>query len=238
MGKKRKRHGKPLNKTSSRETPAVLEKPEGRKKKKKQPVPKKLEHPNWLLTGLAGAGMALTAYLVLTILLDKPPLYCEEGSSCDMVQQSRWGTFLGAPIALWGFLTYATLAYIGLRVRDPVSHWKSAWLVSLAGLGYSVYLTAISLLVIEATCIYCLISLSIMAVIFGVVIFQRPAGLPGLNYTTWAGKTILVTILIIGGMHLHYSGVFDPAAGPEDPYLRGLAENLSQENAVFYGAFW
>jgi len=33
-------------------------------------------------------------------------------------------------------------------------------------------------------------------------------------------------------------GVFDPAAGAEDPYLRGLAEHLSQEKAVFYGAFW
>ena len=54
----------------------------------------------------------------------------------------------------------------------------------------------------------------------------------------WAGKTIIVTMLIIGGIHLHYSGVFDPAAGPEDPYLRGLAEHLSQEKTVFYGAFW
>jgi len=37
---------------------------------------------------------------------------------------------------------------------------------------------------------------------------------------------------------MHYSGVFDPAAGPEDPYLRGLAEHLSKEKAVIYGAFW
>ena len=77
-----------------------------------------------------------------------------------------------------------------------------------------------------------------MAVIFGVIIFQRPAELPDFNYMAWAGKTIVVTMVIIGGIHLHYSGVFDSAAGPEDPYLRGLAEHLSQEKAVIYGAFW
>ena len=182
--------------------------------------------------------MVLTAYLVLTSWLGQSPLYCDEGSPCDIVQQSRWGTFLGIPTAFWGFLTYATLAYIGFRVRHPVWHWKSAWTVSMVGLGYSVYLTAISLLVIGATCAYCFASLSIIAVTFGVIIFQRPAGLPDFKYTAWAGQTIAMALVIVGGMHLHYSGVFDPAAGMEDPYLRGLAEHLSRENAVFYGASW
>jgi len=238
LGKKRKRKGTSQTKPTSRMEAPVREKPEVPKKKKQQVDLKKREHPNWLLTGLAGAGMALTAYLVLTSWLDKPPLLCAQGSSCDIVQQSRWGTFLGAPTALWGFLTYAVLLYIGIRVRNPGLHWKSAWTVSLAGLGYSVYLTAISLIVIEAACVYCLASLSIMAVIFAVVIVQRPTGLPDFNFAAWAGQTIVVTMVIIGGMHLHYSGVFDPAAGAEDPYLRGLAEHLSQETAVFYGAFW
>jgi uncharacterized membrane protein len=238
LGKKRKRKGTSQKKTTSREETPVREKPEVQKKKKRQTDLKKREHPNWLLTGLAGAGMALTAYLVLTSWIDKPPLLCAQGSSCDLVQQSRWGTFLGAPTALWGFLTYAALLYIAIRVRNPGSHWKSAWTVSLAGLGYSIYLTAISLLVIEAACVYCLVSLSIMAVIFAVVIVHRPAGLRDFNFAAWAGQTIVVTMVIVGGMHLHYSGVFDPAVGEEDPYLRGLAEHLSQENAVFYGAFW
>jgi uncharacterized membrane protein len=238
LGKKRKGHKPLTEKPASRAETQLREKPTRQKKKKQQPVPQKREHPNWPLTALAGAGMALTAYLVLTALLDKPPLYCDEGSTCDIVQQSRWGTFLGLPTAFWGFLTYATLAYIGFRVRNPGLHWKSAWTVSIVGLGYSVYLNTISLLVIEAMCAYCLASLSIMAVIFGVVFFQRPAGLPDFKYPAWAGQTIAITLVIIGGMHLHFSGVFDPAAGPEDPYLRGLAEHLSQEKAVMYGAFW
>ena len=148
------------------------------------------------------------------------------------------GAFLGLSTAFWGFLTCAILAYIGFRVRNPGLHWKSAWTVSLVGLGYSVYLNIISLFVIEAVCAYCLASLSIMAVIFGVVMFQRPEWLPHFRFSTWAGKTIVIVMVIVGGMHLHYSGVFDPAAGPENPYLRGLAEHLTQIKAVIYGAFW
>ena len=207
-------------------------------KKRKQPVLKKRERPNWPLTVLAGTGMVLTAYLVLTFWLGQSPLYCDEGSSCDVVQQSRWGTFMGIPTAFWGFLTYATLAYIGFRVRNPVWHWKSAWTISLVGLGYSAYLTAISLLVIEATCAYCITSLSIIVVTFGVIIYQRPHELPDFKYVVWTGQTIAMVLIFVGGMHLHYSGVFDPAAGREDPYLRGLAEHLSRENAKFYGALW
>ena len=135
-------------------------------------------------------------------------------------------------------MTYAILAYIGFRVRKQGLHWKAAWIVSLVGLGYSIYLNTISLFVIEAACAYCLASLSIMAVIFGMVMFQRPKGLPNFRFVRWVGETMVIVIVFVGVMHLHYSGVFDPAAGPDDPYLRGLAEHLAREKAVVYGASW
>ncbi|MBI5665597.1 MAG: vitamin K epoxide reductase family protein [Nitrospirae bacterium] len=234
MGKKNKGQKKP---SPPEETP-VKEQSADRKTRKKQPALQKPEGPNMPLTGLAVTGMLLTAYLALTVWLGHPPLYCKEGSSCDIVQRSRWGTFLTLPTAFWGFLTYTTLAYIGLRVRNPMSHWKSAWTVSMAGFGYSIYLIAISLFVIKATCVYCIVSFLIMAGIFGVVTFQRPKDLPKFNFTAFARQTVIITAVIIGGMHLHYSGIFDPAAGPEDPYLKGLAEHLTQDKAILYGAYW
>jgi uncharacterized membrane protein len=238
LGKKKKRQGASQKKQSSLEETSVKEKPADRKKKKKKPVLHKLENPNWLLTGLAGAGMVLTAYLALTAWLDTPPLYCEDGSSCDIVQRSRWGTFLLMPTAFWGFLTYAALVYIGVQVRNTKSHWTSAWTVSMVGLGYSVYLIVISLFVIEAACAYCIASFSIMSVIFGVVTFQRPKELPKFNFAAFAKQTIIITAVIVGGMHLHYSGIFDSSAGPEDPFLKGLVDHLTQEKAIMYGAYW
>jgi len=197
-----------------------------------------MKKPNWILTGLAAAGMILTAYLVITGWLDNAPLLCDDGSSCDIVQQSRWGTFLMLPTALWGFLTYATLFYIGIRVRNIGLHWKSAWTVSMIGLGYSIYLITISMLVIEAACAYCIASFIIMSVIFGLVTFQRPRNLPKSYFMAFAKQTVIITVVIVGGIHLHYSGIFDPKAGPEDPYLKGLAEHLAEDKAILYGTYW
>lgn len=241
MGKKKKKKQKqnqPLKASPVEEEVRAQEKPQKRKKIKKPAVPKKLEKPNWTLTGLAIAGMALTAYLTLLHWFGQTPLYCEAGSTCDLVQQSRWGTFLYMPTAFWGFLTYAALGHIGFRFRDRASHWKWAFMVSFIGLGYSIYLISISLFVIKAACYYCLASFAIMTVTFGVVISQRPKDLPDLNIGAWAKQAAVVAVVIIAGMHLHYSGVFDSGAGAEDPYLQGLAQHLVKEDAMMYGAFW
>lgn len=238
VGKKKKPKKISEKKITAPESPADEGKHERRKKRKRPSVPRMREHPNWPLTGLAVTGMVLTAYLTVTSWLGQSPLYCDQGSSCDVVQHSRWGTFFGIPTSLLGFLAYATLGHIGYRVRRVELHWKSAWTISLIGFGYSVYLNLVSLLVIEAACAYCLASLTIMTAIFGVVTFQRPEGLPDLNFKMIAAQAAIAAAVIIGGMHLHYSGVFDSSAGPEDPFLRGLAEHLSKEEAVMYGAYW
>ncbi len=197
-----------------------------------------MKGPNWILTGLATAGMILTAYLVIAGWLDNAPLLCDDGSSCDIVQQSRWGTLFMLPTALWGFLTYATLFYIGIRVRNIRLHWEFAWTVSMIGLGYSMYLITISVLVIEAACAYCIASFIIMSVIFGVVTYQRPKNLSKSFFMAFAKQTVITVVVIVGGIHLHYSGVFDSKAGPEDPYLKGLAEHLTEDKAILYGAYW
>lgn len=226
-----------MDKKTKKQKPALKESPAEKKKYKKPQIPKVLDKPNWALTGLAGAGMLLTAYLTLIYWFGQKPLFCDAGSTCEIVQQSRWGTFLKLPTAFWGFLTYTALAYIGLKIRDRASHWKAAWTVSLIGFVYSIYLISISLFVIKATCFYCLASFLIMTIIFIVVTSQR-AWLPDLNFVTWARQAAIVAVVLIGGMHLHYSGIFDSGAGPVKPYLQGLAEHLVKEDAVMYGAYW
>lgn len=199
---------------------------------------KTLEGPNRILSGLAALGMALTAYLVITGWLDNAPLLCEDGSTCEIVQKSRWGTLLMLPTSLWGFFTYATLFYIGFNVRNIAFHWKSASTVSMIGFGYSLYLIAISIFVIEAACAYCIASFLIMSAIFGVVTYQRPKNLSQSYLIAFAMQAVVITVIFIGGIHLHYSGIFDSKAGPEDPYLKGLAEYLTEDDAKLYGAFW
>ncbi|MDO8283213.1 MAG: vitamin K epoxide reductase family protein [Thermodesulfovibrionia bacterium] len=237
MGKKDKKQKEALNKSSVVEETQIQEEPAKKKKFKKPQIPKYLDKPNWTLTGLAAAGMILTAYLSLIHWFGQKPLLCNEGSTCSIVQGSRWGTFLLLPTAFWGFLTYTALAFIGFKIRNRASHWKAAWTVSLIGFAYSIYLVSISIFVIKATCIYCLASFSIMTIIFIVMTSQR-SWLPNLNFASWARQAAIVAVIIIGGMHLHYSGIFYSGAGPEKPYLQGLVAHLVKEDAKMYGAFW
>ncbi len=236
-GKRRERTGQPARseaKSPRTETKSTRTETKGTR----DAPPRRRRLPDWPLLALALAGMALSGYLALTGLLGAQPAYCTEGSACDIVQASRWGTLLGMPTALWGFGLYAVLGYIAWRVRDPRHHWQWAWLLALVGLAYSVYLTAVSVLVLEATCAYCLASLALLAAIFAVLTVRKPAPLPGFSWPVWGGQAAALAAVLVVGLHLHYSGVFDPAAGPEDPYLKALTRHLDETGAVFYGAYW
>lgn len=194
--------------------------------------------PNWPLLVPAALGMALALYLSLTAWFGSHALYCGEGSDCDLVQSSHWSTLLGLPIAFWGFLHYSVVCYVALRVKRADLHWAYAWIASLVGLGISLYLTAVSIFSIGATCTYCLGSLAIMASLFGVVIWQRPEEHPDWSWPSWLLQTGGATAAIVLSLQLHFSGYFDPATGPEDPYLSALAVHLSEVDARFYGASW
>ncbi|MDH4246770.1 MAG: vitamin K epoxide reductase family protein [Deltaproteobacteria bacterium] len=194
--------------------------------------------PNIPVLVLAGLGMALAGYLTLSSWLGTAPVACGEGSSCDLVQSSRWGRFLGLPMAFWGFLTYTALAWTALRVKRAGLHWQACWLISLAGVGISLYLTLISLVVIEAACPYCLVSLGLMVALLGVSLWQRPAFGPEFSWSVWVGQSLGGAVALVLLLHLHYSGVFSPSAGPEDPFLRELSVHLSDTGAKFYGAEW
>jgi uncharacterized membrane protein len=193
--------------------------------------------PNWLLLILAVAGMLLTAYLSYAAWQEKLVAGCTVGDPCDIVLSSRWSTLFGMPTSFWGFLTYALLAAIAWNKRSE-PQWKLAWIVSLIGFSYSLYLTAISFLVLNAACPYCLTSLGLMGAIFAVVVFQRPAKLPAFNWGWWLAKTGGTALILIAVLHLHYAGYWGKTPGPEDPWIRGLAEHLTTTNAKFYGASW
>jgi uncharacterized membrane protein len=201
-------------------------------------APERMKLPNWPLLTLAVVGMCIAGYLSYTAWSGSRAAFCEAGGGCDVVQTSRWATFLGAPTAFWGFLTYAVLAYVALRVRRAAVHWQLAWLVALVGWGVSVYLTAVSVLALEATCAYCLASLGVLTAILALLVWQRPEGISHFAWPGWLMQTGAVAVVAVAGMHFLYSGVLDRSSGPEDPNLRGLAMRLSESGAKFYGAYW
>ncbi len=185
------------------------------------------------LLGLAVVGILLTSYLTYTAWFEAHPAFCTDGSGCDLVQSSRWSTFLGIPMAFWGFLTYVVIANIVWPGHLMNRNWRPLLYVALVGFCISAYLTIVSVVEIEATCPWCLASFGIITSILVVTILRRPS--------EWIGtlkEGLVIAVLIVGGLHLHFSGVFDPSAGPEDPQLQALAVHLTESGAKFFGAYW
>ena len=194
--------------------------------------------PNWPLLGLALIGMGLTIYLTATAWAGKEVAGCTVGSGCDVVLNSRWATLFGLPTSLWGFLAYASLGGIAFIKRSDI-HWKSAWIVALVGVFYSVYLTSVSIFKLDAACPYCLTSLSLMLASLGTVSYQLPKDLTGFSWVSWTLKTAPAGLILVLALHLNYTGIGGETPGVvEDSKLRSLAEHLTKADAKFYGAFW
>ena len=191
-----------------------------------------------LLLVLCVAGTLLTAYLSYVAWFGEHALYCSEGSSCDLVQSSRWSWLLGLPMAFWGLLTYLLLAALCWRRRTKGSAWGPALFVAICGVAISTYLTAISVLVIEATCGYCLASFGIIMAILVLIALRRPERNTRFAWASSLGAPLLASVLIVAGLHAHYSGLFDAAAGPEKPSIKALAMHLADSDVKFYGAYW
>ena len=195
--------------------------------------------PNVPLLALSAVGIAIAGYLTYTGWTGSAAAFCAEGEGCDIVQSSRWAMFLGLPTAFWGLATYATLGAIAWRERRTSAQWQWASLVGLAGWGVSVYLTGVSVFVLDATCPYCLASLGIFTAILALLWWQRGAAVPG-AWRRALAQGATVAVVTIGVMHVQAGGglVSGDVAGGEDPYLRGLATRLAASGAAFYGASW
>src|SRR5690606_35635848 len=115
---------------------------------------------------LASAGMLLTAYLTGTTRWAAAPAFCDAGAGCDVVRQSRWSTVMGLPLSYWGFTVYALLAFLAFRPMATAKRWIWLWRITVAGLAISLYLTTVSLIALGAACLWCVLSLGIMAAIF------------------------------------------------------------------------
>ena len=119
---------------------------------------------------LALSGIFLSAYLTLYHYGYVGSLACGTGG-CEKVQGSNWAKFLGLPVALWGVGYYASVflvASAGTIAAFAEQRWPSAMLVGLNGWGviFSGYLTWAEIVQIQAMCRYCVVSATVVVLLF------------------------------------------------------------------------
>lgn len=136
-----------------------------------------------IIAALALGGVGLATYLAMYKLGMIGTLACSVGQ-CELVNLSKWALLAGIPVAVWGVGFYVALflvAFLGTTQRFVDAEWVSHALLALTGWGvlFSSWLTYLELFVINAVCMFCVISAVLVLVLFGVSVLEwrgRPRG--------------------------------------------------------------
>lgn len=190
---------------------------------------------DWVALGLVGVGLLITGYLTVVAASSSVPAFCAVGSDCDLLQQSRYARFLGLPIALWGFATYALAGLVLGLTRSRVKRWNRGFALVLLGLLISLYLTAVGWFAMEAMCGWCMASLAVLAALVGWLAMNRPEQAPAMPALRYAAHFGALAVLVLGVLMVDHSGLLQPRP---DARLQALARHLGDSGAKFYGASW
>ena len=116
----------------------------------------------WAPVVLSGLGIFISGYLVIKRFTGGS-LACSRWAQCDVVNNSVYSQFYGMPVSVLGLAGYLLLLALALAAlwttgctqrRIPLL----SLLLSVGGVGFSVYLTYLEIYVIEALCAWCVAS--------------------------------------------------------------------------------
>jgi uncharacterized membrane protein len=117
--------------------------------------------------GLAVLGGAVAAYLTYVHYAGLSPV-CGLGGNCEKVQTSEWAKLAGVPVAVLGLAGY--LLILAALVARTESALMAAALLSLAGFGFSAYLTYRELFSIRAICPWCVTSAILLTLLAAITV--------------------------------------------------------------------
>ncbi len=134
----------------------------------------------WAPVVLAAGGVLVSGYLSVKRFTGGS-LACTRWAECDVVNNSVYAKFYGVPVAfigLAGYLVLLGLALAALQAAAPVQRRLLAlgFLLALGGVGFSAYLTYLELYVIEAICVWCVISavlITLLALLGGLNLWRN-----------------------------------------------------------------
>ena len=188
-----------------------------------------------IITVLSIIGFLVSVYLSHLYFSEAKTSFCITGSSCDIVRESTFSSILGLPVSLIGVIGYFTIFIISVSTITNQTRWLALYMLSLVGFVFSAYLTYLELFVIKAICAYCLVSASIMATIFIILIFERNP------FSTFSPIRILtlsifICLIVIFGAIFLYSKS-ETISVTEISLQFNLAKYLNEIGAKMYGSY-
>jgi uncharacterized membrane protein len=113
---------------------------------------------------VALAGLGIAGYLTAVHYTGGEPV-CAIAHGCATVQKSAYAQLAGVPVALLGALGY--VAILLALARDGERERTAAAFLSLAGFGFSAWLTYVEVAELQAICIWCVASAVCMSLLAG-----------------------------------------------------------------------
>jgi uncharacterized membrane protein len=116
----------------------------------------------WAPVLLSALGVVVSAYLSIKRFTGGS-LACTRWADCDVVNNSVYAKIYGVPVAFIGLVGYAILLGLALAALQTEGILQRrliglGFLLAVGGVGFSAYLTYIEVYVIEAICVWCVIS--------------------------------------------------------------------------------
>ena len=175
-------------------------------------------------------------------------------NGCEKVLSSAWGSVLGQPLSLFGFLAYAAVLLLAVaplvlqgeaRVSLGQRSWWGLFLLSTAMAVFSAVLLGVMAFGIRDCCPFCILSAGLSAALFvlsliggdwddrGQLVFRGVitallVGVLGLGWAASAGKPAAP----VG------KGVAPAVQAASSPAKIALAEHLTAGGASLYTAYW
>ncbi len=115
-------------------------------------------------TFVATLGIGVATYIAIADSGGGSPVCVGGSHGCQTVADSSYSHLLGVNIAIFGAIGYLLLL-LAAFARGDVAR-MGGFAVSLAGFGYSVFLTYLELFVIDAICQWCVTSAILMTILF------------------------------------------------------------------------
>ncbi len=125
---------------------------------------------------LATVGLGVASYLTYVHYSGAPPV-CSAGGSCLKVQTSIYSKLAGVPVALMGLIGYVAILGSLLAPEGETSRFATL-AFTVAGFGFSAYLTYRELFSIHAICEWCASSAGIMTILMLLAIWRFLRGAP------------------------------------------------------------
>jgi len=127
-----------------------------------------------LILSCVGVGISLYLYLMRIEAVSSAVCQVDAVFDCMTVDKSPYAVTFGIPNSILGMVGYGLMALGALwKIFDKKEDRGIDWfllLVTLGGLGFSLYLTSIEAFVLHAWCIFCVASQVVMLAIFALTL--------------------------------------------------------------------